>query len=240
MRITRATLAATILTAAMALPSQAQVARGVTTAPAASTPQKRRTLLLTPTNPFWATRAPDTVIADIETSKGTITVELPREWAPHGVDRFYNLARGGYFDDSRFYRVVARFIAQFGIAGDPTIAARWSQRRLRPDSVRTPNVRGTLTFAQRTPADRTTNLFLNLTNNSNLDSLGFAPIGRVIQGMDVADSLYSGYGELTMAGPPLNNGRRLYRESNKYMDAEYPKLDRILRVTVRPAASKSP
>lgn len=212
---------------------------GVTHAAAAqaapTTPAQRRALLLAPTRAFWSTRAPDTVTAGIETSKGTITLELIRAWAPHGVDRFYNLARAGYFDDSRFYRVVYGFIAQFGIAGDPVIARLWNQRRLRADSLRTPNVRGTLSYAQRMPTDRTTNLFINLGDNPGLDTLGFAPIGRVVQGMEVADSLYYRYGELTMAEPPLGDVKRLYRDSNKYMDAEYPLLDRILKITIRPA-----
>jgi peptidyl-prolyl cis-trans isomerase A (cyclophilin A) len=203
-----------------------------TTAP--TTPARRRALLLAPTHPFWSTRAPDTVTADIETTRGTITLELQRAWAPRGVDRFYNLARAGYFDDSRFYRVVAGFVAQFGIAGDPAIAGLWSRRKLRPDSVRAPNARGTISYARFKPDDRTTNLFINLRDNPKLDSLGFAPIGRVVEGMEVADSLYARYGEMTMADPPLGDAKRLYRESNKYMDAEYPNLDRILKVTIRP------
>jgi len=221
------------LGAAVALPCFAQGTAKGQTAPAPSTPAQRRALLLSPTRSFWSTRAPDTVVADIETSRGTITVEMPRDWAPHGVDRFYNLARAGYFDDSRFFRVVYRFVAQFGIAGDPAIARLWSVRPLRPDSVRVPNARGTISYAQFKPTDRATNLFINLSDNLNLDSLGFAPIGRVVQGMEVADSLYSRYGELTRAGPPLHNAERLYRESNKYLDADFPKLDRILKVTIR-------
>lgn len=198
-----------------------------------TTAAQRRALLLAPAAAYWKTRAPDTVTADIQTSRGTITVELLRAWAPNGVDRFYNLARAGYFDNSRFYRVVYAFVAQFGIAGDASIARLWSQQRIRSDSVRTPNARGTLTFAQSKPTDRTTNLFINLTDNPSLDSLGFAPIGRVVEGMEVADSLYYKYGETTMADPPIGDAKRLYRESNRYMDAEYPKLDRILKVTVR-------
>ena len=197
------------------------------------TTAQRQAVLRAPSNAFWSTRAPDTVTTDILTSRGTITVELLREWAPHGVDRFYNLARAGYFDDSRFYRVVYAFVAQFGIAGDPAIARLWSQQKIRPDSARTPNARGTIAYAQSKPTDRTTNLFINLANNPSLDSLGFVPIGRVVQGMEVADSLYARYGEMTMADPPFGDGKRLYRESNKYMDAEYPKLDRILKVTIR-------
>lgn len=241
MRLLRAIAVAGMLGPCLTHPARAQVtARRPLVAPAPSTPAQRRALLLAPTRPFWSTRAPDTVTADIETSRGTITIELPRAWAPHGVDRFYNLARAGYFDDSRFYRVVSRFVAQFGIAGDPAIARLWNQRTLRPDSVRVPNVRGTISYAQFKPADRSTNLFINLSDNPNLDSLGFAPIGRVVQGMEVADSLYSRYGELTMAGPPLRNAERLYRESNKYLDAEYPSLDRILRVTIRPDSVGGP
>jgi cyclophilin family peptidyl-prolyl cis-trans isomerase len=201
--------------------------------PTPTTPAQRRALLLAPTRAFWSTRAPDTVRADIQTSRGTISVELLREWAPHGVDRFYNLARAGYFDDSRFYRVVYAFVAQFGIAGDAAIARLWSQQKIRPDSARTPNARGTITYAQFKPTDRTTNVFINLSDNRSLDSLGFAPIGRVVAGMYVADSLYSRYGETTRAEPPIGDAKRLYRESNTYMDAEYPKLDRILKVTIR-------
>lgn len=195
---------------------------------------QRRALLLAPTRAFWSTRAPDTVAADIETSKGTIAIQLIRAWAPAGVDRFYNLARAGYYDDSRFYRVVYRFVAQFGIAGDPAIARVWSRQPVRVDSVRASNTRGTLTFAQFTPSDRTTNLFINLVDNVNLDSLGFAPIGRVVKGMEVADSLYSLYGEFPMSEPPLGDVKRVYRESNAYLDKAYPKLDRIIRISVRP------
>ena len=235
MRVLRTIVVAGLIGPAITHASLAQAtARASQSASTPTTPAQRRALLLAPTRAFWSTRAPDTVTADIETSRGTITVELLRAWAPHGVDRFYNLARAGYFDDSRFYRVVYAFVAQFGIAGDPAIARLWSRQKLRPDSLRAPNARGTITYAQYKPTDRTTNLFINLSDNPSLDSLGFAPIGRVVQGMEVADSLYSRYGEVTMAEPPIGDAKRLYRESNKYMDAEYPKLDRILKVTIRP------
>jgi cyclophilin family peptidyl-prolyl cis-trans isomerase len=232
MPFVRAVLFAGVFAAAITRPSLAQAASHPLQA-TPMTPAQRQALLRAPSNAFWSTRAPDTVTADIQTSRGTITVEFLREWAPHGVDRFYNLARAGYFDDSRFYRVVYAFVAQFGIAGDPAIARLWSQQRIRPDSARTPNARGTIAYAQTKPTDRTTNLFINLADNRSLDSLGFVPIGRVVEGMDVADSLYSRYGEMTMADPPFGDGKRLYRESNRYMDAEYPKLDRIVKVTIR-------
>jgi cyclophilin family peptidyl-prolyl cis-trans isomerase len=173
---------------------------------------RRRSLLYWPTDPFWSTRAPDTVLVDIETTRGPITVLLRRAWAPHGVDRAYNLARAGYFDDSRFYRVVEGFVAQFGLAGDPAIADVWSRKTLPPDARRASNVRGTVTFAQFKPDDR------------------FAPIGRVVKGMAVADRLHAGYGERPMAKA---NTKRVYGESNAFLDAKYPKLDRIRKVTVR-------
>ncbi len=205
----------------------------VPTAPTAPTAAQRRAVLLDPTRAFWATRAPATVTADMETSRGTITLELIREWAPAGVDRFYNLARAGYYDDSRFYRVIAGFIAQFGIAGDPAIATVWNQRRIRADAVREHNVRGTIAYAQFKPTDRTTNVFINLRDNPELDTLKFVPIGRVVQGMDVVDSLYKYYGEFPAADAPLGNPKRLYGESNKYLDEKFPELDRILKITIR-------
>jgi cyclophilin family peptidyl-prolyl cis-trans isomerase len=104
--------------------------------------------------------------------------------------------------------------------------------------VRTSNVRGTISYAQFKPTDRTTNVFINLRDNLNLDTLRFAPIGRVVQGMEVADSLYAGYGELPISEPPLGDVKRLYKESNKYMDKEYPKLDRILKITIRPDSAR--
>jgi cyclophilin family peptidyl-prolyl cis-trans isomerase len=191
---------------------------------------RRRALLRWPTNPFWSTRAPDTVLVDIETTRGPITIELRRAWAPHGVDRAYNLARGGYFDDSRFYRVVDGFIAQFGLAGNPAVARAWSQAPLPPDARRESNARGTVSFAQFKPDDRTTNLFINLGDNRRLDAVGFVPIGRVVKGMAVADRLYAGYGERPMAKA---NMTRVYAESNAFLDAKYPKLDRIRKVTIR-------
>jgi len=194
---------------------------------------QRRALLLAPTRSFWRAAAPDTVLVDVETSRGTITLELIRAWAPNGVDRFYNLARAGFFDDSRFYRVLPFYIAQFGHPGSPAVGATWRDRKLRPDSVRTTNDRGTLTYAQFTPRDRATTLFINLRYNPSLDTLGFAPIGRVIEGMGVADSLYSGYGEIPASPAPLGNPRRFYGESNRFLDKEYPRLDRIVAMRIR-------
>ncbi|MEP6619546.1 MAG: peptidylprolyl isomerase [bacterium] len=198
------------------------------------TTTQRKAVLLDPRRPFWTAHAPELVTADIETSRGMITLELIRSWAPAGVDRFYNLARAGYFDDSRFFRVISNFVAQFGIAGDPAVARTWSQRKLPADSAREHNVRGTITFAQNKPTDRTTNVFINMRDNPELDTLRFAPFGRVVQGMVVVDSLFADYGEFPAADAPLGNPKRLYGESNKYLDERFPKLDRIVKVTIRP------
>jgi peptidyl-prolyl cis-trans isomerase A (cyclophilin A) len=201
------------------------------------TAAQRRALLLDPTRAFWATHAPATFTADMETSRGTVTIEFVRAWAPAGVDHFYNLARAGYFDDSRFFRVLYGFVAQFGIAGDPAIARLWGGRTISADSVRQHNVRGTLAYGQNKPTDRASNVFINLSDNPSLDTLRFAPIGRVVQGMEVADSLYAGYGEFPTADAPLGNPKRLYSESNRFLDEKYPKLDRIIKITIRPDAS---
>jgi cyclophilin family peptidyl-prolyl cis-trans isomerase len=198
------------------------------------TAAQRRAALLDPTKPLWTARAPATVTADVETTRGTITIELVREWAPAGVDRFYNLARAGYYDDSRFYRVIYGYIAQFGIAGDPRVADIWGRRKIPADPVREHNVRGTLSYAQFKPTDRTTNVFINLRDNPELDTLKFAPFARVVQGMDVVDSLYAFYGEFPAAEAPLGNPKRLYKESNRYLDEKFPLLDKIVKITIRP------
>jgi cyclophilin family peptidyl-prolyl cis-trans isomerase len=216
----------TILVAAMSLAATHMLG--------AQTAAQRQATLLDPSRPFWATRAPATVTADVETTRGVITIELVREWSPAGVDRFYNLARAGYYDDSRVYRVIYGFIAQFGIAGDPRIANLWGRRKIPADPVREHNVRGTLSYAQFKPTDRTTNVFINLRDNPQLDTLRFTPFARVVSGMDVADSLYAFYGELPSADAPVGNPKRLYGESNKYLDEKYPLLDRIVKITIRP------
>ena len=201
--------------------------------PAPLTPSQQRAALLDPTRPFWSARAPATVTLDVETTRGTISIELVREWAPAGVDRFYNLARAGYYDDSRVYRVIYGFIAQFGIAGEPRVANLWGRRKIPADPVREHNVRGTVSYAQFKPTDRTTNVFFNLRDNPELDTLKFAPFGRVVQGMDVVDSLYAFYGEFPSADAPIGNPKRLYAESNKYLDEKFPLLDKIVKITIR-------
>jgi peptidyl-prolyl cis-trans isomerase A (cyclophilin A) len=127
----------------------------------------------------------------VETSAGAFVIEAHRDWAPQGVDRFHELVQAGYFDDSRFFRVVPGFIAQFGIAGDPKVASVWRSRTIPDDPVVQRNQRGFLSYAMNGPDTRSTQIFINLADNSRLDAQGFAPIGQVVEGMEVVEKLYS-------------------------------------------------
>jgi peptidyl-prolyl cis-trans isomerase A (cyclophilin A) len=210
--------------------------------PVAAPPQRRdhkpapardaRAALLNPRHKFWGERAPAVFRVKFETSRGDFVVEARRDWAPLGADRFYDLARAGFFDDSRFFRVRAGFIAQFGIAGDPAVAAAWRDQAIRDDPRRQSNARGFVTYAMTGANARTTQLFINLADNSRLDREGFAPIGKVIEGMGVVDQLYAGYGE--DAGGGMRGGKqgKIFAGGNAYLDREFPKLDRLLRASI--------
>jgi cyclophilin family peptidyl-prolyl cis-trans isomerase len=173
--------------------------------------------------------APEVFWVRFETSQGFFVVEARRAWAPHGVDRFFALVSAGFFDDSRFFRVVPGYIAQFGIPGNPAVTALWSGRTLPDDPVRQSNRRGTLAYAMTGPDTRATQIYVNLADNSRLDSQGFAPIGSVVAGMDVVDRLYGGYGET--AGGGMRGGRqgKILAGGNAHLDAEFPKLDHLQR-----------
>jgi cyclophilin family peptidyl-prolyl cis-trans isomerase len=192
----------------------------------------RRALLLQPDGDFWRQSAPPRFTVTVETSKGTFVLDIDRALAPRGVDRFYGLVRAGYFDDSRFFRVVPGFIAQFGIAGDPAVAQAWKDRAFPDDSVRARNVRGTIAFAMTGPNTRTTQLFISLVDNSRLDAQGFSPLGRVVEGMDVVDRLYGGYGETAGGGMRAGNQARMMTEGNAHLDRDYPNLDRLVRARI--------
>jgi peptidyl-prolyl cis-trans isomerase A (cyclophilin A) len=179
-----------------------------------------------------AREAPAMYRVRIDTSKGPILVEARREWAPHGADRFYNLVRSGYYDDTRFFRVVKHQWAQFGISGDPKIAALWRDRTIPDDAPGRPNRRGTVAFAFAQPDGRATQVFISLRDNSNLDAQGFAPFGEVVGGMDTADALNTEYGETS--GGAIRAGRQqpLFDGGNAYLDREYPRLDRLIRARI--------
>ena len=172
-------------------------------------------------NPAGLTeKAPEKYRAKFETTKGIFVVEVTRAWAPVGADRFYNLIKNGYYDDCRFFRVVPNFMVQFGISGDPNLNNVWRMARIADDPVKKSNSRGYITFATAGPNSRTTQVFINFQENAGLDGQGFAPFGKVVEGMKVVDSIYSGYGERPDQG-------LLQTKGNNYLELSYPKLDYI-------------
>ena len=192
-----------------------------------------RALLLQPDSSEMNKRAPDVSRVRLETTKGIIRLEMRREWAPRGVDRFYNLVRNGYYDDTAIFRVRAGLWAQFGINGDPKIAGVWRTRNIPDDPRVLSNVRGAVAFAFKDPNGRTTQVFINLRDNSaSHDKEPFAPIAKVIEGMEVADALYSDYGE--QAGGGIRGGKQdpLFAGGNEYLKSNYPRLDYIIKATI--------
>jgi peptidyl-prolyl cis-trans isomerase A (cyclophilin A) len=178
-------------------------------------------------------KAPDVFSVNFDTSKGAVIVEIHREWAPVGVDHFYTLVKTHFYDGSRFYRVLRDFVAQFGINGDPATNQIWANSSIPDDPVRQSNVRGTLTYAAaQMPNSRSTQLFFNLRTNAMLDGMGFAPIGRVTQGMDVVDSFFNSYGETAPNGQgpdPIQIGT----QGNSYLESHFPRLDFVKKATIQ-------
>jgi peptidyl-prolyl cis-trans isomerase A (cyclophilin A) len=171
-------------------------------------------------------QAPTTYRVRFSTTKGDFVVEVTRAWAPLGADRFYNLVKYGFYTDASFFRVLPGFVVQFGICARPDVSKAWTNATIPDDPVTQSNLRGTITFATAGPNTRTTQVFINLADNAKLDSMGFAPFGKVVEGMDVVESLYSGYGE----GAPQGNGpdqARITAEGKTYLDQNFPKLDSI-------------
>lgn len=178
-------------------------------------------------------KAPDTFNVNFDTSKGTVIVEVHRDWAPNGVDHFYTLVKTGYYDGNRFYRVVRNFVAQFGMNGDPKVNQSWANAPIPDDPVKQSNERGMLTYAAtQMPNSRSTQLFFNLRTNSMLDGMGFAPIGRVTQGMDVVDSFFSGYGDAPPNGEGPDQGK-IASQGNDYLQQQFPRLDFVKKATIQ-------
>jgi peptidyl-prolyl cis-trans isomerase A (cyclophilin A) len=173
-------------------------------------------------------QAPEVYRAGFDTSRGTFVIEVRREWAPLAADRFYNLVKNGFYDDTRFFRVLDGFMVQFGLNGDPDIQRPWQSANLRDEPVRQSNTRGFVSFTRESvPHSRYTMIFINYRDNSYLDADGFAPFGQVVSGMDVVDGLYSGYGRQNVP-----DQRRIVREGNAYLAREYPMLDSIRTATI--------
>ena len=188
--------------------------------------------LMNPKHDLWGQRAPEEFKVRIETGKGSMVIEVHRDWAPRGADRFYNLVRAGFFDNSRFFRVRPRSFVQFGIPADPAVAAVWREQSMPDDPVRQTNTRGSIAYAMTGPDTRTTQLYINLSDNSRLDKDGFAPIGRVVEGLDVADQLYGGYGEDAGGGMRAGKQGKIFEGGSAYLDREFPRLDKLIRAAI--------
>jgi peptidyl-prolyl cis-trans isomerase A (cyclophilin A) len=178
---------------------------------------------------------PDSFVVAFETSRGRFDVMARKQWSPNGVDRLYTLVRARHYDDARFFRVVKDFVAQFGLAGDPSVNNAWKIRGIGDEPVRHTNSRGTIAYARGGPGTRSIQLYINLKDNPRLDSLngfGFPPIAEVVSGLAVVDSLYSGYGESTprtgvqpgRSGPSQDS---IVTQGNAYLIRGWPKLDYI-------------
>ena len=179
-----------------------------------------------------AVPAPPRFRARLDTSKGAIVIDVHRDWAPHGADRFYELVTSGHYDDSRFYRVVQGQWAQFGINGDPKVSQKWRTATIPDDPNNASVLRGRVAFAFKDPNGRTTQIYISLRDNTAQDTQGFAPFGEVVEGMDVADALNSEYGENSGGG--IRGGRQqpLFDGGNAYLDREYPRLDKLIRARI--------
>ena len=169
---------------------------------------------------------PDVYRVEFETTKGAVTVEVTRAWAPRGADRFYELVQKHFYDGARFFRVVPRFVVQFGLKGEPAADRLWSQMTIPDDPVTQNNLRGTLSFAMAGPASRTAQVFINLKDNTNLDGMGFAPFGKVVTGIEVVDQFFKGYGDAPPGGVGPDQGR-IRQEGNQYLERFFPRLDYI-------------
>ena len=170
-------------------------------------------------------KAPDVYEATFTTSKGDFVVQVTRSWAPNEADRFYNLVKHGYFNGVEFFRVVPGFVVQFGLTGSPAVNKAWENANIKDDPVAQTNAAGTITFAQTgSPNSRSTQVFINLGDNAGLDhsGQGFAPFGKILSGMDVVQSLYSGY-----ADQPTNHQDEITNQGNAYLQKNFPKLDSI-------------
>jgi peptidyl-prolyl cis-trans isomerase A (cyclophilin A) len=178
-------------------------------------------------------KSPQLFTVTVETTKGEFVIDVHRTWAPLAAQRFYNLVKAHFFDGVKFFRVVPKFVVQFGISPYPAVSKAWRSAMIPDDIVTNHNTRGNVSFASAGPNTRTTQLFVNLGDNSGLDNNGFAPVGSVTSGMDVIDKLYSGYGD-----EPTSHQPEMQTQGNAWLDKNYPKLDEI--TTARITSEENP
>jgi cyclophilin family peptidyl-prolyl cis-trans isomerase len=199
----------------------------------AQQPAQQPAKLRSPGDPLWLRPAPETYRVRVESTKGVFVMEVTRSLAPLGADRFYHLVESGFYDNSRFFRVVLGRFAQFGIAGDAAIAQIWRKAEFPDDKESASNARGWFAFAMTGPGARTTQIYICTSDSmKRQDGDGFAPFGQVIEGMDVVDALYSGYGERSGGGMRAGHQDKLFEEGNAYLDREFPLLDRLTRAQI--------
>ena len=179
-----------------------------------------------PTSDAFNEQAPDEFSVRLETSAGPVVIQVTRYWSPHGADRFYHLVRNGFYDEQRFFRVVPGFVVQWGLSGNPKLNMAWRQANILDDPVKQSNTRGRITYAKTNrPNTRTTQLFINLGDNSQLDGQNFAPFGEVVEGMEVVDQINAEYGQQPNQGQIAMNG-------NAYLERNFPNLDYIAKAEI--------
>jgi peptidyl-prolyl cis-trans isomerase A (cyclophilin A) len=230
----KAIATAIVLSASLLVQAQAPAPKS---APAKSSPARTgaahtaagpRPSLLNPAT--LKAKAPAVFKANFTTTAGDFVVEVHRDWAPLGADRFYNLVRNGYFTNAAFFRVVPGFVVQFGLNASPAVNTVWDHATIQDDPVIQSNKRGSLVFATAGPNTRTTQLFINFADNARLDGMGFAPFGNVAEGMDVVDKIYSGYRESPRQDLITSQG-------DAYLKANFPKIDKIKLARIVPAVA---
>ncbi len=182
--------------------------------------------LMEPKSDEMKLEAPEQFSVTFETSAGSFEITVNRDWAPNGADRFYNLVKNGYYNEQRFFRVVPGFVVQWGMSGDPQLTKEWMGAHILDDPVRESNTRGRITFAATNqPNSRTTQVFINLGENGNLDGMRFAPFGEVTKGMEVVDQINAEYGEQPSQGYIVDQG-------NAYLEENFPNLDYIKTLAI--------
>jgi peptidyl-prolyl cis-trans isomerase A (cyclophilin A) len=216
----------TSLVLCSALLAQAPVPASKSGAAKTGTPPARPSLL----NPkSLHAKAPEVFKAQFTTTKGDFVVEVHRDWAPLGADRFYNLVRSGFFTNAAFFRVVKGFVVQFGLSANPAVNKAWVDAKIPDDPVKESNKEGYVVFATAGPNTRTTQLFINFGDNARLDQMGFAPFGTVTEGMDIVKQIYDGYGQTPDQG-------KITDEGDAYISKNFPMIDKIKVAKIVPAA----